>query len=86
MLDFVNKYYEVTEDNKDTLYRLMVAEDIRKYSGDNFNLDELHVGCILGNIVDDNPKRTGKWLSRMGLSHKRLQKVTTQLPIPMIIE
>lgn len=86
MLDFVNNYYEVTTGNKDALYRLMVAEDIRKYSGAKVNLDDMQVGYIFGNINDDNSKRMGKWPSRRGLSQKTLQKVTTKVPIPMIIE
>lgn len=63
MLDFVNNYYEVTDENKDALYQMMIAEDIRKYHGNKINLDDMQVGYIFGNIIDDNPndnpKRTG---------------------------
>ena len=86
MLDFVNNYYEVTTENKDTLYQMMIAENICIYSGRELNLNDMHVGYVFGNIVDNNPKRTGKWPSRDYMSEKLLQKVTTKLPIVMVIE
>lgn len=33
MLDFVENYYEVTEENKELLRRKIIEEDIRDYNG-----------------------------------------------------
>jgi len=56
MLDFVENYYEVTEQNKDLLRRKIIEEDIRDYNGDKVNVDYLvQVGKVLGNVYDDNP-------------------------------
>lgn len=86
MLDFVNNYYELTDENKDALYQMMIAEDIRKYNGNKINLNDMQVGYIFGNIIDDNPKRTGYWPSRNGLYKNTLQKVTTKVPTVITIE
>ena len=83
MLDFVNHYYEVTEENKDALRKLIVAEDIHTTSGRKISsaLDfYTQVGFVLGNISDKNPKRTGYWYSKSSLYPHELEKVTTQLP------
>ena len=41
MLNFVENYYEVTEQNKELLRRKMIEEDIRDYNGDKVNVDYL---------------------------------------------
>ena len=86
MLDFVKNYYEVTEENQARLLQMMIAEDIRRYSGDKIDENYISVGCVLGNIVNDDPKRVGRWLSRNSLSDKALKKVITQVPTLIVVE
>lgn len=83
MLDFVNHYYEVTEENIDVLRKLIVDEEIRNISGHKLSplLDMyVKVGYVLGNTRTDNPKQTSAWFSKRRFSASRLEKVTTQLP------
>lgn len=87
MLDFVNHYYEVTEENKDTLHKLIVAEDIHSTSGQKISskLDfYTQVGFVLGNISDKNPKHTGYWCSKFSMYPHELEKVTTKVPIELM--
>lgn len=55
MLNFVENYYEVTEQNKELLRQQMIDEDILGYDGHKANVDFLvQVGKVLGNIANDN--------------------------------
>ena len=88
MLDFVNNYYEITEENIDQLRQMMKADGVRSYKGDeiDFNVD-VQVGHILGNVDNDNPKQTGYWSSKKWMPNGALKKVTTELPkVIMTIE
>lgn len=51
MLDFIENYYEVTENNKEVLRQLMIAEDVQcTYDGDPVSIDKcLWTGYVLGN-------------------------------------
>lgn len=88
MLNFVNHYYEVTEENIDQLRHLIELEDIRDYGSEKLDLDSVvRIGYVLGNIANNNPKQTGVWTSNSKMSKSGLKKVTTQLPkIIMTIE
>lgn len=49
MLNFVENYYEVTEENKELLRRQMIDEDILGYDGHKANVDFLvQVGKVQG--------------------------------------
>ena len=81
MLDFVNHYYEVTEENIDQLKYLIECEDIRDYGGEKLDLDfDVRVGYVLGNIGNDNPKQTGLWCVKSTMIEDDLVNVTTELP------
>ena len=81
MLDFVKNYYEVTEENKDTLRQMIIDEDIRDYDDCKFDVSNVQVGRVLGNVEDNpNPKRTGFWTSKDVMWDWDLEKVTTELP------
>ena len=85
MLNFVENYYEVTEQNKELLRRKIIEEDIRDYNGDKVNVDYLvQVGKVLGNVYDDNPKCTGAWISRKSMIDDRLKKLTTHITKPLM--
>lgn len=57
MLDFVKYCYEVTEENKDTLRQMIIDEDIRDYYDCKFDVSNVQVGRVLGNVEDNpNPK------------------------------
>lgn len=85
MLDFVNHYYEVTEENIDQLRKLMIDDDIRNPYGIKLSLDYvLQVGHVLGNIDNDNPKQTKCWCSKDDMSAFELEKLTTELPNPLM--
>ena len=59
MLNFIENYYEVTEQNKDLLRRKIIEEDIRDYNGNKVNLKFfIQVGNVLGNNSDGNHKNT----------------------------
>lgn len=81
MLDFVNHYYEVTEENIESLRHMMIEEDIRDYCNDKLDLDFcVQVGYVLGNIATINPKQTGLWQFKRYMDSNELKKVTTELP------
>lgn len=88
MLDFVNHYYEVTKENVELLRQMIEDEDIRRYDGRKINVDDfVKVGKVLGNNRDDNPKRAGRWSSRLTMNEYSLKKVTTKVqPTVMTLE
>ena len=88
MLDFVNHYYEVTEENIDQLRKLIIDEDIRTTCGSKLILAYvLQVGHVLGNIENNNPKQTKCWWTKDNMSASELEKLTTELPkVLMTIE
>ena len=88
MLDFVNHYYEVTEDNIDQLRQLIIDEDIRDPYGSKLILEyALQVGHVFGNINTNNPKQTKCWWTKDDMSASELEKLTTELPkVLMTIE
>lgn len=58
MLNFIENYYEVTEQNKEVLRRKMIEEDIRVYNGDKADVNYLvQVGHVLGNKRNHYPNR-----------------------------
>ena len=85
MLNFIENYYEVTEQNKDLLRRKIIEEDIRDYNGNKVNLKFfIQVGNVLGNNSDDNPKHTGFWASRRNMSKAERKKLTTDIIKPLL--
>lgn len=85
MLNFIDNYYEVTEQNIEQLRRQMIAEDIRNYSGRKLDLDFcLQVGHVLGNNRNSYPNRTGYWTSRRNMYQTERKKLTTDIIKPLL--
>ena len=85
MLNFVENYYEVTEQNKDLLRRKMIEEDIRAYNGDKVDVNYLvQVGHVLGNKRNRYPNRTGFWSSRRAMFKAERKKITTDIVKPLM--
>ena len=85
MLDFVENYYEVTEENKELLRKFMMAEDIRNYAGKKLDLDYFVTGGrVLGNNKDHCTNRTGFWSSRNTMTDFERKKLTTHITKPLI--
>ncbi len=85
MLNFVENYYEVTEQNKELLRRKIIEEDILGYDGHKANVDFLvQVGKVLGNIANDNPMMVGSWHSRQSLTDDDCKKLTTHVVTPLM--
>lgn len=82
MLDFVNNIYEVTEENKDALFHLMDVENICNYHNEPWSLvkDKVEIGDIFLNTRNNNPKQTGAWFSKQGLSPTQRKQIITKLP------
>ena len=80
MLNFINHYYEVTNENIDQLKHLMKNEDIQHYGGRKIDIDDfVRIGRVLGNNRNDNPKRCGYWSSKSNMSKRELKKHTTEV-------
>ena len=79
MLNFIENYYEVTEQNKEVLRRKMIEEDIRVYNG-----DKAEVGHVLGNKRNHYPNRTGFWSSRRAMFKADRKKITTDIVKPLM--
>ena len=84
MLDFVENYYEVTEENKELLRRQMIDEDILDYNGHNFRVDLLKPGQVIGNNYNNNPTHTGIWPSRNTMRASDRKKITTHVVPPLM--
>lgn len=81
MLDFVNHYYEVTEENIDQLRQMIIVENIQRYDGSKFKPEDVQIGRVLGNVwFSKNPTCTGYWQSKATVPIDGLEKVTTELP------
>lgn len=80
MLNFIDHYYEVTEENHDILCHMIKAEDIQYYNGDKIDVDEfVRIGRVLGNPRNNNPKQCGYWSSKSSLDESELKKHTTEV-------
>ena len=85
MLNFVENYYEVTDQNKDLLRRKMIEEDIRAYNGDKADISFLvRIGHVLGNKRSSYPNRTGFWSSRETMNTCEQKKITTDIVKPLM--
>lgn len=81
MLDFVNHYYEVTEENINQLRQMIIVENVQRYNGDKFKPEDVQIGRVLGNVwFSTKPKCTGYWQSKATVPIDRLKSVTTELP------
>ena len=84
MLNFFTTYYEVTEQNKELLRKMIIDEDIRDYNGNKFIVDLLKPGQVLGNNYNNNPKYTGIWSSRNAMWASDRKKITTHVVTPFM--
>lgn len=85
MLNFIDNYYEVTEQNIEQLRRQM--EDIQcTYDGDPVSIDKcLWAGYVLGNTKHNgNPKHAQVCHSTNGVPRTERYKITTVVTKPLM--